>query len=142
MAFTALAQTAGEEFGLKRGGRFLLILIAVLWPVFSYATIVQNVSLLATALSLLVVTTRNRVWLRSIALAFTLLLKPHVALFPALALLLLRSKDGRRVAVQAILLCAGLVAVGAIWMALSITNSSRSFKAISPPFATRPPKAR
>ena len=118
LAFAALAQAAGEEFGLRRGGRFVLILIAVLWPVFSYATIVQNVSLLATALSLLVVTTRNRVWLRSIALAFALLLKPHVALFPALALLLLRSKDGRRVAVQAMLLCAGLVAVGAIWMAL------------------------
>ena len=117
-AFSALAQAAGDEFGLRRRSRFALILIAVVCPLFSFAAITQNVSLMAIALSLLVVTSRDRIWLRSIALALALLLKPHVALWPTLALLL-QKRDSRRVAIQAILLSAAVAIASVLWLALN-----------------------
>jgi Glycosyltransferase family 87 len=117
IALSALAQTAGEEFALGRGGRFLLIFFAVAYPVFTYATITQNVSLMASALALLAITGDDRTWLRSAGLAVALLLKPHLAIWPALSLLLLPEKNGRRVAAQAVLICFAVIALGGLWMA-------------------------
>jgi hypothetical protein len=121
LAFSAalggLAQAAGEEFGVGRFGRLLLVFLGVLYPVFSFATITQNVSLMAAALGLFAVTSRDRGWLRAIALAIALVLKPHLALWPALALLLLPQLDSRRVAIRAALLAAAAVVLSGAWMA-------------------------
>lgn len=97
-AAAGLARFAGEAFGLGRAWRLVMIVAVVASPLAAFGLALGNVSVVVSSLCLLAVAAPAdaRPWPRALALAFALMLKPHMALWVLIALLLVRS--GRPVA--------------------------------------------
>ena len=100
-AAAALARFAGEEFGLSRPWRLALVVAVVASPLAGFGLSMGNVSVLVAALCIYAVLhqTLDGAWPRAAALAVALLLKPHMAFWVVVPLLLVRSSRplGRKV---------------------------------------------
>ena len=111
LAIAALARYAAQVFGLGLPFRLVLIAICAACPLLAFALSVGNLSPAAAALSILAFThpsTRTEqgsVWPPSFALALALLLKPHMAVWVLIAMLLLTFGRSRAVALRALPLC-------------------------------------
>ncbi len=101
-AAASLARFAGENFGLGRVWRLVLVAAVVASPLSSFGLELGNVLIMVASLCLLAVATPAgaRLWPRALGLAVALILKPHMALWVLLALLLVRS--GRPLARRAL----------------------------------------
>ena len=118
LACHALVRLAAEHFYLPRLWCFLLIAFFASAPLFSFGLEMGNVSAVVAALSLLTVAYAVRhPWLASGSLAFALLLKPHMAVWALLALLLMRVRSDRAVALRSLWLAAVACIGVAVWMA-------------------------
>ncbi len=120
-SMASLAHFAGEQLGLPRTWRLLLIALVAASPLLSFALEMGNVSVIVTALCLLALTTRANPWQGAAALALALLLKPHLALWVALALFFMHDTRCRRLALRAFAMAAAAAAVLAAGMALQHT---------------------
>ena len=92
-AAVALARFAGETFGLGRWWRMALVVAVVAAPLVSFGLEMANVSVVVASLCILAVATpdRTRLWPRALGLGVALILKPHMAIWVLIALLLVRS---------------------------------------------------
>jgi hypothetical protein len=115
-ALASLARAAGEEFKLSRGWRLALIGAAPAWPLCSFGLKMENVSIAVCSLCILAVTAQSgdRRWFRAAGLAIALLLKPHIALWVLIGLLLIPDARGRWMAVRG----AGMAAAAALVLCL------------------------
>ncbi len=138
-AIASLARLAGQEFSLSRPWRLAVIALAAAWPLLSFGLEMGNVSVIVSALSILAVTAPENVgtnspslWLRSLGLATALLLKPHLAFWVLLALLLMRHRPARLLAVRAIALAVAGVAATSAWIATQhdLTLQIHSYRAM------------
>ena len=112
----AAMRSAGQELGLGRFWRLLLLALFASSPLLSSGLELGNVSVAVSALCLLAVlgeSAKHRC-ARAVALASGLLLKPHLALWFVVGLLLLTETRGRTLALRA---CAVAAAVATIIMA-------------------------
>jgi|GEM_PF-5334400 len=103
-AAASLARTAGETFGLSRPWRLALIALFAATPLLSFGIEMGNVSVMVAALCIFAVVPPPvaSLWPRATALSLALLLKPHMALWVLLALVLLPQRRGRAIAWRAI----------------------------------------
>ena len=110
-AAAGLARFAGEAFGLGRPWRLMLVVAVAASPLAGFGLKLGNVSVVAASLCILAVAApaAGRLWPRALGLAVALMLKPHMALWVVVALLLVRS--GRPLARQACGFAAVLAAV-------------------------------
>jgi len=120
-AFT-LAKVSGETFGLSRPWRLLLIALFAASPLMSFGLEMCNVSPVVAALCIVAVAEPARPgevsFLKAAALCVGLILKPHLAVWVIIPLLLSRARPNRALAIRAISFCAASVLAVAIWMAV------------------------
>ena len=97
----SLNRSVEQDFGLPRVWRLALIVLVTISPLVSFGLFFGNVSVLAASLCIIAVTTPGthhlRLW-RALALAVSLLLKPHLALLLIVGMLAARHKEDRLVA--------------------------------------------
>lgn len=107
-AAASLARFAGEAFGLGRAWRLVLVVAVIAAPLASFGLELGNVSVMVASLSILAVARPEgaRVWPRALGLAVALVLKPHMALWVLIALLLVAS--GRALGRRAMAYAVGL----------------------------------
>ena len=113
----SLARVAGETLGLGRWWRLAIIGAAGVWPLVMFGLKIGNVSILVGACCILAVTARGKTgrWLAAVELAVAVLLKPHMAVWVVLAMLLMRERRGQAAGWRAVGLCAGVLAVLGVW---------------------------
>jgi hypothetical protein len=124
-AAAALARMAGETFGLSRAWRLALIALFAACPLLSFGIEMGNVSVMVAALCIFasVPARTPNLWPRAAALSLALLLKPHMALWVLLALMLLPQRRGRSIARRTIAITAGAVCcVGLVMLATHQLN--------------------
>ena len=101
-AVWSLADLAQRSFGLGRIWRLVLLALIAASPSVSFVLQIGNVSVVAAALSIIAVAGGERVsptW-RVVALTVSMLLKPHIAFWLLLAMLLSHRRDDRSLAVR------------------------------------------
>jgi hypothetical protein len=110
VTLTVLMHYAAEEFGLRMPSRLLLAGAFVVSPYLLAAVICGNLCIPATCLAICAFTRRKArsPWLPALALALAAALKPHLAIWAILAMLLLPGRASRRVAVRSLVVLAGL----------------------------------
>ncbi len=117
----ALAVLTGEVFGLSRGWRLALIAVFAASPLISFGLEMCNVSPLVAALCMIAVVVAGRssrlTGIAALCLSLGLLLKPHLAVWVLLGLLISRSRVDRRVAVAAGTISAAATLALGMWMA-------------------------
>ena len=104
LSLWAMGGMAQRQYGLRRVWRLLLIAIVAASPLVSLGLQVGNVSMVAAPLCLFAAAAmarEHRLW-RAAALAFSFLLKPHLALWMIAGLLLSRDNEDRQVARHAL----------------------------------------
>ena len=121
LAAFVLTRAAAGIFALNRFWRMVLIALFASMPVLSFGVELCNVSIVVSALCIIAVALPQRrqadTWLSAAALAFGLLLKPHLALWVVMALLISRTRVDRRIALCAAALAAVFGLGVAAWMA-------------------------
>ena len=112
----AMSDAAQKNFGLSRGWRLIILCLVAASPVVSFVLFLENPSLVAAALCIIAVMWNRRLnptW-RGLVLTVSLLLKPHIAFWIILAMVVSRDLQDRRAALRACaffaaaLLCFGL----------------------------------
>ena len=117
-----LCMVARDFFGLPVGWRMAVIALCAAGPLLSFGLELANGSLVVTTLCFAAALAPSRLstWQAATALAIAILLKPHLAVWMLIALLVsgdaVREK-GSAVALRAIALCAGVAAATAAWLA-------------------------
>jgi hypothetical protein len=121
-AAVSLMRYGAEEFALPLWGRALIAVLFSVSPLTVGALALGNVSIAASAFSILAFTCRWRsAWACGALLAVALLLKPHLVVWIVLGLLLLGEPAGRRIVLRAAALAASFCVVVAAWLALAGT---------------------
>ncbi len=107
-AVWALTDRAAKDYNLSWPWRLALVGLAAADPLISFGLEVGNVSIAVAALCILSVAPAGRrgLWMRAAALTLAMLLKPHIAFWIVLALLVMRCPAGRMLAWRACLLTA------------------------------------
>lgn len=132
VAVAALMRYAAATFGMGPVWRIVLAILCASGPLLSFGINLGNVSVAASALCFLAFVWRNKEspwnqrgtrWVSAAALAAALVLKPHLALWVALGMLLLPERAARAVVMRAGALVAGFVALTAGVMAATGTLS-------------------
>ena len=118
-AAVVLARSGWESFGLTRIWRFVLIGLVVAAPLVSFGLEVGNVSVLVAASCIYAVAASrdSSSWWCAAALSLSLLLKPHLALWVLLALVLTPNYRSRIVAFQTCAVTAASIGLIALWLA-------------------------
>ncbi len=106
LALFALLRYSARAFDLNLGWRAALAGACAAGPLLAFALSVGNMSVAASALLILVFVRRGQssVWVLSSSLALALLLKPHLAIWTLLGMLLLPETRGPRIALRAAVL--------------------------------------
>ena len=119
-AVADLLRYAGLRFDLPPGWRAGVAALCAACPLFAFALTVGNLSVPATALSLLAFLRRERgsPWLPAALLAVAVLLKPHLAIWMLAGMLLLPERRAPAVALRA----AGLAAVAGVLAAVTLAR--------------------
>jgi hypothetical protein len=113
-----LARYAARTFCLPLGFRLLLIALMAASPLVSFGLSLANLSMVSAGLCIFAATSPSQpsaksAWLCAIGLAVALLLKPHLAFWMVLALLLLPrhkyGKNERTLALRAVVIFGGLL---------------------------------
>lgn len=130
VAIAALMRYAANTLHLAPAWRIVIAALCVCGPLFSFGLGVGNVSLAASALCFIAFLRRGSgppwtrsasSWLSAAALAFAFLLKPHLALWTGLGMVLLPERAARAVVLRAVSLVAAFTAVTAAMMAATGT---------------------
>ena len=123
LAVAALLRYSGDHFSLPSGWlgvgwKAALVAVCAAGPLLAFALSLGNVSVASASLSILAFVRRAQgsAWGPGVALALALLLKPHLALWMLLGMLLLPERRARAVATRATLTAAaaGLIAAVAL----------------------------
>jgi hypothetical protein len=125
-AVASLARTAGETFQANRIWRLVIVALAAASPAASFALLVSNVSMVVFALCVFAVSATqdenrsdgNR-WWGAVELALALLLKPHLAVWIAFALLVMREREGRILALRGTVLAGFIALLITVWLVLN-----------------------
>jgi hypothetical protein len=134
LALGAMLSFMRRELGLALGWRLGWLGLCVACPLLGFALEIGNVSVSVAALCMLGLFVREKIWLRSLCIALALLLKPHVALWVVLGMLL-QAGVARRIAWRAAALAAGFTAGAGMVLAtrgnlLSLLHSYRSLMSL------------
>ncbi len=120
MAFAtaALARSAGRVFGVPIFYRLLIVILIVCSPLVSLGLDLGNVSVAVVALCILALTSGSdsRSWLPAIGLSAALILKPHIACWTVLAMLLSRTSADRNLLKKAVLVTTSAIVLILAWM--------------------------
>lgn len=117
LALGAMLSFMRRELGLALGWRLGWLGLCVACPLLGFALEIGNVSVSVAALCMLGLFLREKIWLRSLCIALALLLKPHVALWFLLGMLL-QAGMARRIAWRAAALAAGFTAGAGMVLAI------------------------
>ena len=122
LACFLLARAAAEMFLISRPWRLLLIALFAASPLLSFSVEMCNVSAVVSALCIMAViskaNTSRFAYYDAAALALGLLLKPHLAIWVVIALLISRSRSDRSLATRSLLVFGAVTALIAAWMAV------------------------
>ena len=130
VAVTALMRYAANEFGMGPGWRVALAVLFAAEPLVGFGINLGNVSVAATAFCLLAFVWRKSGppwirrgwrWVPATLLASAFVLKPHLALWVGIGMLLLPERAARAVVVRAAAVVAGFTALTAGVMAATGT---------------------
>lgn len=136
-AVVALCRASSRFFGLPVLGRLGIIVLCAAGPLLGFGVDMGNVSVAVSALCILAVLLPEYLssWIPAIALSAGILLKPHIAVWVCLAMLIGDArvrKGGRRIARRSVALC-GLAGVAvALWLGTQgmLGTQLRSYKAV------------
>ena len=129
-AVAGLMYYAARHFALEAGWRVLIAVLCLSGPLLSFGMNMGNVSVAASALCILAFVLRERAegpperavdWLPSVALATAVLLKPHLALWCGVGMMLLPERAARSVVVRAIAITATFTVLIGVVLAASGT---------------------
>ncbi len=120
-ALGSLARVAGEEFSLARIWRVVLCVLGAAFPLSGFGLEMGNVSVVASSLCILAVTASpgSIRWPRALGLGIALILKPHLAIWVLVSLLLIDNRWRRRLAFEAAGIASGLAVAGGLILALT-----------------------
>jgi hypothetical protein len=134
LAAVALFRSAEDCFGLSWRWRAVLAGLLAAGPLVSFALGVGNLSVAAAALSLLAFLRRKRgsVWGNAGCLALAVVLKPHLAIWVAVGMMLLPERAARRVAGRGLGMAAGFCGVVAAGLMArgTLGIEARAFRAM------------
>jgi hypothetical protein len=116
-AVTILARAAHRDFHAGATGQLLVIALCAIYPLTPFAMEMGNCSLIVSALSIIALMGQGRPWTRWASLGVALLLKPHLALWALVALLLSSGTRGRSEARRAVYAAAAIAAATTISLA-------------------------
>ncbi len=128
-ALAALLRYADESFGMTPVEKGVVIALFCATPLLGFGLTLGNVSVAAAALCIFAFARRKESspWVAAIALALALLLKPHLALWMLLALLVLPERRDRAVTVRA----AGLATAAGLGAVLFVARDQLGMQALS-----------
>ncbi len=127
LATAALARSAGRAFGVPVFYRLVIIVLVVSSPLLSLGLDLGNVSVAVVALCILALTSGSdgRSWLPAVGISIALILKPHIACWTVLAMLLSRTSADRGLLKRAALLTTSAIVLILAWMLHNHSLSSQ-----------------
>ncbi len=118
LATAALARSGHRVFGLPVLLRLLIVGVVAASPLLSLGMELGNVSVAVVGLCILALTSgpESNGWLPATGLAVAVILKPHIAFWAVLALLLSRAPADRRILVKTVGITVAALALITLWM--------------------------
>lgn len=117
LALGSMLSVARRRFEAAPWVRVLLLAGCVASPFLGFGLEIANVSVVVSALCLLTVFLEDTLWLRACCLAMALLLKPHIALWIWLAMVVFVGR-WRRIAIRAAMLAVAFVSFDTLRLAM------------------------
>ncbi len=132
-AIWVMADVCESRFKLEWIWRLAIPVLVAASPLLSFSLEVGNVSALVGTLCVVaVMCDEDGSWWRASAMAFALLLKPHIVLWVLVGMLLSRNRVDRKLAVRALGIAAAVVVcfTAWVWLALPLGLQLREYGAI------------